>query len=925
MALHAGEAAPDAHGDYLAAPLNRLARLLAAGHGGQILLAQTVQQLTRGALPAGSELRDLGEHRLRDLLEPERVYQLLHPDLPTEFPPLKSLESRPNNLPRQPTPFLGREREVGDVVGLLRKEDVQLLTLVGPGGTGKTRLALQAAAELLEDFADGVFLVELAPLADAGLVPSSIVTALGLQEGGNQSPEESVKSFLKHKTLLLLLDNFEHLLEAAPVVGRLLNTCPTVKVLATSRAPLRLRSERLYPVPPLTTPDANAPEDREAIARSEAVQLFVERAQASDPSFLLTPEAVPAIADIVRRLDGLPLAIELAATRVRLLPPAALLDRLEQRLPLLTGGARDAPERQRTLRATIAWSHDLLSKQEQTLFRRLAVFTGGYTLDAVEVVTNASGELDILGGIASLVDHSLVRQGTGVESEPRFTMLETINEFALERLTESGDDAELRRQHAQYFLALAETAYDHRYREDQAAWNDRLEVEHPNLRAALQWSRDTHDSEVLMRLAGVLGDFWSVRAHHREGAQWLEQALAGDASPSSRLRCLLQASGLAYQQGNNRRATKLAEEALALAQHGGSAKDVVNAQQRLGHALLIEGDLQQSQVLLTKALSRYRTAGDALGAAHVLTSLAELAWQQRNLDQTRTFAEEALPTFRAVGEVDGTAFCLLILSMVSAMEGDGDRALILVEEAIELWHGGGITFMLGLARTHLGELLADHRGDDVQAESLLREALSFWQQAGNNDFIVDVLLDLGHIARRRGDLALAEARYQEIVAVSQELEDPISVTVVAVKGLLGLAQVARARAETAPALDYVGAALERLCAVATAQWDSPAATGFWLKRSVAECLHLAACTAGGGTKAVGAARAFGAAAAWRTASRSTMLRAEQARADLDAASVRAHLSETAFSEAWAAGMKLSVQEAIAEALVLIGDMSGETD
>ena len=355
MALHAGDAEPDARGDYLAAPLNRLARLLAVGHGGQVLLTQAVRQLTRGALPAGTELRDLGEHRLRDLLEPEHVYQLLHPELPADFPPLTSLDARSHNLPLQPTPFLGREREVDEVVALLRRPEVRLLTLTGPGGTGKTRLALQAAAELLEDVADGTFFVPLAPLTNAALVPSAIASALAIREDGERALTDRLKEVLAGQELLLVLDNVEHLVEAAPLIGELLGAAPGLQVLATSRTPLRLRAEREYPVPPLGLPRRQPLPPLEELSQSEAVRLFIERAQAVNPDFALDNENALAVAEICWRLDGLPLAIELAAARVRLLPPRALLARLEQRLPLLTGGPRDAPARHRTLRDTIAW------------------------------------------------------------------------------------------------------------------------------------------------------------------------------------------------------------------------------------------------------------------------------------------------------------------------------------------------------------------------------------------------------------------------------------------------------------------------------------------------------------------------------------------------------------------------------------------
>src|SRR5215207_4909116 len=498
MALHAGEATPDIRGDFLAAPLNRLSRLLSAGHGGQILLSQTVQQLSRGALPPGTELRDLGEHRLRDLLEPEHVFQLLHPDLPDRFPPLKSLGSRPNNLPRQPTAFVGREAEVRQVVDLLRREEVELLTLTGPGGTGKTRLALQAAAELLEDFADGVFFVPLAPLTASDLVPSAIASALGLRDEGERPLPDRLRDFLTDKQLLLLLDNVEHVSDAASLVADLLAAAPGLEVLATSRAPLRVRAEWEYPVAPLGLPPRQIPPP-EQLVQYEAVRLFVARAQAVKPDFAVDDGNAAAVAEICRRLDGLPLAIELAAARVRMLPPPALLARLDKRLPLLTGGARDAPERQRTLRDTIAWSHDLLAPEERVLFRRLAVFAGGCTLEAAEAVGNQDGALDAFGGLERLCEHSLVRQDVGPGGQPRFVMLETIREFGLERLAESGEEAAIRKGHAALFMELAEAAAPALTGPDPGPWLDQLETEHDNLRGALWWAVST-DGKVGVRL-----------------------------------------------------------------------------------------------------------------------------------------------------------------------------------------------------------------------------------------------------------------------------------------------------------------------------------------------------------------------------------------------------------------------------------------
>ena len=460
MALHTG-AAEERDGDYFGPPVNRVARLLSAAHGGQVLLSLPTQELVRDQLPTQTSLRDLGEHRLKDLFRPERVFQLLAAGLPSEFPPLRTLDAFRNNLPLQPTPLIGREKEVSEVCDLMRLEETRLLTLTGPGGTGKTRLALQAAADLLDDFPDGTFFAPLATLTEAELLLPAVAETLGMRETGEQPLDESLKDYLVERRMLLLLDNFEQVLGAAPAVTELLAGAPGLKVLATSRAPLGLYGEHEFPVPPLSMPDLEHPPPLESLTQYEAVSLFVERARALKPDFKVTNESAPAVAEICVRLDGLPLAIELAAARIKMLPPKAMLQRLTSRLKLLTGGARDLPERQRTLRATIEWSHALLDEGEQLLFGRLAVFSGGRTLEAIEAICDALGDLpvDAFDGISSLLDKSLIRQEEGPNGEPRFVMLETVHEFAREKLEDSAEAQEIKRIHAQYFLTLAEVAF----------------------------------------------------------------------------------------------------------------------------------------------------------------------------------------------------------------------------------------------------------------------------------------------------------------------------------------------------------------------------------------------------------------------------------------------------------------------------------
>ena len=564
MALHTGTV-EERDGDYFGPPVNRVARLLAIANGGQVLLSTSTQELVRDELPSESGLRDLGEHRLKDLFRPERIFQLSAPGLPSEFPPLRTLESRPNNLPMQPTPLVGRERETAEVADRVKIEEARLLTLTGPGGTGKTRLALQAAADLLEEFEDAVFFVALATITDPALVASAIAGPLGVKESGDQPLEEGLKAYLRDRNLLLVLDNFEQVLEGAPLVGGLLDACPKLKVLATSRIPLRLYGEIEYPVPPLALPDPTVLPPLEVLTQYEAVRLFVERAKAVKGDFEITNESAPAVAEICARLDGLPLAIELAAARVRLLPPQKMLQRLGNRMKLLKGGARDLPTRQQTLRGAIDWSHDLLEEDEKTLFGRLSVFAGGRTLEAMEEICDPEGDLDALEGVESLVGKSLLKQEEGSGGEPRFVMLETVHEYAREKLKESGWAEEMQRLHAAYFLAMAEEAEPELRGPREQEWMDRLEAEHDNLRVALSWSLGGGDGVLGLRLAGALGQFWKVRGHFSEGRGWLEEALAGcgEAPPDARARVLAESGNLAMDQGDFERSKASSQEALA--------------------------------------------------------------------------------------------------------------------------------------------------------------------------------------------------------------------------------------------------------------------------------------------------------------------------------------------------------------------------
>ena len=698
MALHTGSA-DERGGDYFGAPVNRVARLLSAGHGGQILLSSATKELVRDALPEGASLRDLGERRLKDLFRPERVFQLIAPELPTSFPPLKTLDARTNNLPAQPTPLVGRESELGEVRDLLRAEGVRLLTLTGPGGIGKTRLGLQVAAELLDEFEDSVFFVALAPITDPALVASAIAEPLGVVEAWDQPLEEGLKDYLGGKELLLVLDNFEQVLGGVPLVGNLLAACPKLKVLATSRSVLRVYGEQEYPVPPLELPRPGRLPPIDRLSQYEAVRLFIERAKAARPDFSVTNENAPAVAEICARLDGLPLAIELAAARIKLLPPAAMLERLDSRLKLLRGGSRDLPERQRTLRGTIEWSHALLEEGEQVLFARLAVFSSGRTLEAIEAVCDAKGDLpmDALEGVSSLLDKSLLRQEEGPEGEPRFVMLETIHEYARERLQASGEAEEVRRLHAEYFLTLAEAAEPELSGADQLACLECLEAEHDNFRAALSWSLEKAP-ETALRLAGALARFWEKRSYFSEGSSWLEATL---------------------RQGD--RAEVATTDSATRAKLLSEAGTFAFFRTDFDHAIVLHGE----------ALELYRQVGDDSGVAFALMCLGAQHMEKGDHERAAPFLEEALALSRTIGDKRNTAGTLHNLGEVERQRDNYERAKALGMESIALWREIKDDWNLSMVVGWVG-LLEVWSGDEPDlAEGFLKDALALEKELGN--------------------------------------------------------------------------------------------------------------------------------------------------------------------------------------------------
>jgi predicted ATPase/class 3 adenylate cyclase len=684
MGLHTGRGELGGD-DYIGIDVNRAARIAAAGHGGQVLLSEPTRSLVRHELPDGVTIRDLGDHRLKDLEHPIRIHELVIEGLPSDFPPLKTLEV-PSTLPSPLTSFVGRRREAHRVTELVRTN--RLVTLIGPGGTGKTRLAVEVARGSLDAFPDGSYFVDLSPITDPLLVPDSIASALLLvPERSGRSVLEILEEHLRDRTALLLLDNFEQVLPGADTVAALLAAAPRIRLLATSRAPLGLSGEQAFPVPPLGILDAT--DDVAALRQSEAVSLFVDRATAVDPLFSLADEDVPIVAEICARLDGLPLAIELAASRVRLLPPRRLLERLEPALPMLVGGPRDAPERQRTLEAAIGWSYDLVDEAGRVLFRRLSVFAGGWTLDAVMDVADPAGDLgDVLGGLESLVQHSLVHRPPG-DTQGRLRMLETIREFALARLDASGDGPDVRRRHALRFRDLAERAGPHLTGPDQRRWLDELSREHDNLRAALRWAIDSVEGETALRTAGPIWRFWYARGHLEEGRRWLEAALGLPSSrepTTPRARALTALGGIAYWQGDFDTALRSYEEALDIHRALGDRGAMVEALLDVGEARAVKGDPASAVALMEESLALAREVGDRRGEAWALWGLAAARMFAGDLDASRDLLEESLRIFQEVGhDTWGWGNAVSGLGGMAALRGDPTEARKLILESLALF------------------------------------------------------------------------------------------------------------------------------------------------------------------------------------------------------------------------------------------------
>jgi predicted ATPase/class 3 adenylate cyclase len=775
MGLHTGES-QEREGDYYGVEVNKAARIMGLGYGGQILLSETTTTLVNKSLPQDCRLVDLGEHRLKGIATVERIFQLCHPDLVSDFPPLKSLATYKHNLRRQLTTFIGREKEMADVKHLL--QDTRLLTLLGPGGTGKTRLMLQVAEEIIEDYPDGIWLVELAPLTDPELIPERVSSALGVQEQPGRGLLDTLTEYLRRKDLLLLLDNVEHLVQAsAELAEHLLDHCPELKILVTGREALFIAGETTLQLPSLALPPKSENPTVETIRTSEAVQVFLDRGRAVNPDFALTEQNAAAIAEIVHRLDGIPLALELAAARLRMLTVQQIAARLNDRFRLLTGGRRTALPRQQTLQALIDWSWNLLVEQERVLLRRLSVFSGGWTLAAAQAVTGFDplDEFDVFDGLEGLINKSLVTVQHPLQTEARYGMLESIRQYAQGKLIEAGEAGTLRERHVDYFIALVDAYGEHGIGQDYYFWRDRLALEGDNLRAVMDWIGEDRPG-LALHFAGMLLRFDTGWMHYREACSWLEPAI---------------------EQARKLLDNKSADIDMT---------DFIRALQAYGWLLVTHGDMIDGHAILDESIRLAREFEEYRILAFALSMKAQALWTGVTWDVIEQM-NEAIALSRRNGYEIELLMLLFSAGQAYLARDDLEKGKEYYEEAVNKLENFDVPFMHAWAYVTRAQVAMAYQ-DMTKAEEYSLLASDTYGKLGDQRMAATTRSMLAHIYRNEGQLDEALALYRQTIlawqeqghqsAVAHQLECFAYIAMVGQQyehaaQLLGAAQKARAR------------------------------------------------------------------------------------------------------------------------------------
>lgn len=781
--------------------LARAARVMSSGHGEQIIISDTAYELTKNKFYAVKEkntsFRDLGERRMKDVVQPIRLFQIMYPGLREEFPPLKTLEARPNNLPVQLTNFIGREEEMKQVKDLLKQ--THLLTLTGSGGAGKTRLAMQVAADVIDDFANGVWFIELASLFEPDLLPQTIMKVFGLKEEPNRGLENTLFDYLKDKEILIILDNCEHLIDkCAFLAEKLLSISPKLKIIVTSRELLHCSGEQTHRIASLDTPD---PEDKlspEKLSQYEAVRLFIERALAVNINFRVNKDNAPALAQICHQLDGIPLAIELAAARIKVLPLEKINERLDDRFKLLTGGKRTALPRQQTLRALIDWSFDLLSEEEKIIWRRLSVFTGGWTLEAAEEVCSDEkiDKAEILEFLNQLTEKSIIIYN---EEKERFVMLETIRQYGKDKIREANEYEKISDKHLRFYLELAETRSRKLRGSETESMLKVLDIEIGNLETGLKRSIEGNHNEEGLRFAAAMGMYWQIRGYISDGIHWLESILLKNPETNNSIYCkvICQMGNFARLKGDVDKARKLLDDSLQIRRKLGDKVGINDSLIRLGILEYDQGRYEQANELYEEGLGIYRELGNKFGIAVILNNLGNVYSNQGEYSKASALYEESLATRRETGDKIGIAICLNNLGIIAYEQGEYKKSTDLLQESLQLRHQIGNKEGIAITLMNLGNV-AYYQGEYASASEFYNESLNISREIGDKSCIVDSLYDLGKVSLEQEDLEQASKLFMESLAISREIKAQSQIAV----SLYGLGRIAFTQKEYEHAKKY---------------------------------------------------------------------------------------------------------------------------